>query len=545
MQFAQVMRDELVSAGLQTSTYRGSNGLYGRSDLARLDPARRPVDPHRARQHEERPRSCLDGDYAGSIRVRVRGHSRHRQLPDPEGKRWLKLGDARCIGALAVETTVSGAGARNHLWIGQAGRMSGVTVSPSRRRMPTSTEALLAGLLLCAVLGVWLRDRVAGSVTLATAGTVFCGVFVQALPFLVLGVLVSGLIAAYLSPERLARWLPRRHGAAVLAAVIAGAALPGCECGSVPVARRLFGDGAVGAAALAFMLSAPAINPVVLVATAVAFPGQPRMVIARCVASLATALIMGAAWSQFGRPAWITQPVQRSDDETESRWTVFSEAARHDFLQAASYLVIGHRRGRVASGDSAVGVRALAGHLIVGVIAMALLAFVLSLCSEADAFVAASLTMVPLVPRLVFLVVGPASTSSSSRCRQVCSVVRSRCGLPRSRWSLRQRRRRSWVCSCWEATDETQDREHPAASARGECVEHRGRRHFARYVKPALLPWLVASAAVLVVLAFSAIIRDIRQHGLADEADQHPHSRGITWLMVVPFVILVFVTPRR
>jgi uncharacterized membrane protein YraQ (UPF0718 family) len=39
---------------------------------------------------------------------------------------------------------------------------------------------------------------------------------------------------------------------------------------------------------------------------------------------------------------------------------------------------------------------------------MALLAVVLSLCSEADAFVAASLTAVPLVPRLVFLVVGPA-----------------------------------------------------------------------------------------------------------------------------------------
>jgi uncharacterized membrane protein YraQ (UPF0718 family) len=50
----------------------------------------------------------------------------------------------------------------------------------------------------------------------------------------------------------------------------------------------------------------------------------------------------------------------------------------------------------------------LAGNLIVGVVTMALLAVVLALCSEADAFVAASLTMLPLVPRLVFLVVGPA-----------------------------------------------------------------------------------------------------------------------------------------
>jgi uncharacterized membrane protein YraQ (UPF0718 family) len=284
-----------------------------------------------------------------------------------------------------------------------------VTDTVMRRRRVTSTQALVAGLALCAILGVWRGDGVAAEPRLATGGTVFCGVFVQALPFLVLGVLVSGVIAAYVSPERLARWLPNRPGGAVLAAGIAGAALPGCECGSVPVARRLFGEGAVGAAALAFMLSAPAINPVVLVATAVAFPGQPMMVIARCAASLLTALIMGSVWSRWGNTKWITQPIPRSDDASESRWTVFSEAARHDFLQAASYLVVG------AAAAAALHVLVppwvfehLAGHLLIGVISMALLAFVLALCSEADAFVAASLTMVPLVPRLVFLVVGPA-----------------------------------------------------------------------------------------------------------------------------------------
>jgi uncharacterized membrane protein YraQ (UPF0718 family) len=45
----------------------------------------------------------------------------------------------------------------------------------------------------------------------------------------------------------------------------------------VPVARRLFGKGATGAAALTFLLAAPAINPVMWVATAVAFPGQPGL----------------------------------------------------------------------------------------------------------------------------------------------------------------------------------------------------------------------------------------------------------------------------
>src|ERR1700752_948598 len=207
------------------------------------------------------------------------------------------------------------------------------TLRSGRRLRVGSMELLVCILLACAFAAATLRNGVSGSAPLSTAGTVFCGVFVQAVPFLVLGVVVSGLIAVFVSPERLARWLPRRPAVAVLAAGIAGAALPGCECGSVPVARRLFGEGAVGAAALAFMPSAPAINPVVLVATAVAFPGQPMMVIARCAASLLTALIMGSVWSRWGNTKWITQPIPRSDDASESRWTVLSEAARHDFLQ--------------------------------------------------------------------------------------------------------------------------------------------------------------------------------------------------------------------
>ncbi|GBG40045.1 hypothetical protein NJB14197_14450 [Mycobacterium montefiorense] len=274
-------------------------------------------------------------------------------------------------------------------------------------------EVLVFGLVCFAIFGSWLRAVVVNSDGLATAGTVFCGVFVQALPFLGLGVVVSGLIAVFLPPERLVRWLPRRPAAAVLAAGVAGAALPGCECGSVPVARRLFGDGgAAAAAALTFMLAAPAINPVVVVATAVAFPGQPKMVIARVVASLLTAVVMGWGWSRWGRTEWITRRLPSHDSHspgTQSKLLLFCEVARHDFLQAAAYLVVG------AAAAAALHVLVppwifehVGAHLILGVFVMAALAVILAVCSEADAFVASSLTMVPLIPRLVFLVVGPA-----------------------------------------------------------------------------------------------------------------------------------------
>jgi uncharacterized membrane protein YraQ (UPF0718 family) len=268
---------------------------------------------------------------------------------------------------------------------------------------------LVAAVVTFALLGSTLRAAVYDSAALSTAGTVFSGIFVQALPFLALGVTLSALIAVFVTADRLSRWLPRRPAAAVLAAAAGGAALPGCECGSVPIARRLFADGAVGAAALTFMLAAPAINPVVVVSTVVAFPGQPQMVFARVGASLITAIVMGLAWSRWGRPEWITRRLPRTIDGQGSRWNTFTEAARHDFIQAASYLVIG------AAAAAALHVIVpdwlmahLAGQLLLGVLVMAVLAVVLALCSEADAFVAASLTMVPLVPRLVFLVVGPA-----------------------------------------------------------------------------------------------------------------------------------------
>ncbi|KKF02166.1 permease [Mycolicibacterium obuense] len=270
-------------------------------------------------------------------------------------------------------------------------------------------HVLVIAVLALTLAGTTVRSAVAGTPVVATAATVFCGIFVQALPFLVLGVLISGLVAAVVTPERLTRWVPHHPAAAVVVAGVSGAALPGCECGSVPIARRLYSDGAVGAAAVTFMLAAPAINPVVLVATAVAFPGEPAMVFARCAASFLTALTVGALWIRFGQPRWITRKMPDLHAHGGSRWAVFTEAARHDFLQAASFLVL----GAAAAALLHIVVPSwmydhLAGHLILGIAVMALLAVVLSLCSEADAFVAASLSMLPLLPRLVFLVVGPA-----------------------------------------------------------------------------------------------------------------------------------------
>nr|WP_028923365.1 permease [Pseudonocardia acaciae] len=282
---------------------------------------------------------------------------------------------------------------------------------PRARRRITSTQVFCA-LVVAALL---LQGPIAATLdapAVRTAATVFVAVCVQALPFLVLGVVLSGLIAAFVSPAALGRLLPRRSALAVPVAGLAGAVMPGCECASVPVARRLIGQGLPDAAALTFLLAAPAINPVVLVATAVAFPGEPGMVLARFAGSLATAVVMGWLWARLGRAEWIADRVRRRvrpGTGGGARWWTFVETARHDLVGAGGFLVLGGLTSAVLNvAVPAAWLEGLAGQLVLGIVVMALLAVLLALCSEADAFVAASLATLPLLPRLVFLVVGPA-----------------------------------------------------------------------------------------------------------------------------------------
>ena len=267
--------------------------------------------------------------------------------------------------------------------------------------------ALVAGVVVAAALFRPLLEEVLGRPPVAHWATLFVAIAVQALPFLVLGVAVSAAIAAFVPPESIVRFLPRRQVFAVPMAAVAGAALPGCECGSVPIAGRLVARGAPAAAALAFLLSAPAINPIVLVSTAVAFPGRPEMVGARFLASLLAATVVGSVWARTGRDS-LLDGVRRRPSHDGSPLAVFVATAQHDLLQAGGFLIVGAATAatlQTVVPRSALDAVADAGPL--AFLALAALAVVMAICSEADAFVAASLTQFSLAARLSFLVVGP------------------------------------------------------------------------------------------------------------------------------------------
>ena len=269
-----------------------------------------------------------------------------------------------------------------------------------RRVLPVLV--LVAGVLVVRSIGT---PAVSGRA--ATWLTIFVAITLQAMPFLVFGVALSGAVAALMPDGALRRIFPQRTAFAVPIAGMAGALLPGCECGSVPLARQMVVRGVSPSAALTFLLSAPAINPVVTVATAVAFAGQPMMAVARVVASLLAAIVVGFIWYRKNWDEFI-DPRASHGHEGPNRWQTFRLTVRHDVLHAGGYLALG--AGAAATLRAVVPASVLervGGAGWSAVLAMAVLAVVLSICSEADAFVAVGLTQFSLTSRLVFLVVGP------------------------------------------------------------------------------------------------------------------------------------------
>lgn len=297
-------------------------------------------------------------------------------------------------------------GASSHTSPAHAASDSVPAASSLSSWVPSGSELLFVVLVLGFVFRprlTWLADVPA----VQTWSTIFVAIALQALPFLVLGTLISGAIAAFVPASFFRRALPSRTAFAVPVAGVAGVLLPGCECGSVPVAGSLMARGVTPGAALAFLLSAPAINPIVLVSTAVAFPGQPAFVLARFTASLAAAVIVGLLWMRFGDPRWIRQRPTHAHPDA-GRWASFGGTVRHDMLQAGGFLVLG---ALLAATLNVVVPRsiyaAVAQDPVLSVVALSLLAVLLSICSEADAFVAASLAEFSSTAKLAFLVVGP------------------------------------------------------------------------------------------------------------------------------------------
>ena len=273
---------------------------------------------------------------------------------------------------------------------------------------------------------------------LATAWALFQGLLIEALPFLLIGVLIASA-ARWLSPGgRWLRRLPTHPLLGPLAGAGLGFALPACECGNVPVARRMLVGGAPLGAALGFLFAAPVLNPIVLAGTWAAFPDQPWLLLARPLGAVALALGLAlllrllpetellradlleerrlaqplAAVSLLERRGGLVGVGAVAPAPRPPSRPPLEELLRHgsrEFLELALLLVLGCAvAALVQSFVPRAWLLAVGGAPTLSILALMLLAMVVSVCSSVDAFLALSFAaQVTPGALLAFLLLGP------------------------------------------------------------------------------------------------------------------------------------------
>ncbi|SEM90008.1 hypothetical protein SAMN05518847_1011093 [Paenibacillus sp. OV219] len=266
-------------------------------------------------------------------------------------------------------------------------------------------------------------------VTFLQLNTIFLSMIMEAIPFILLGVIVSGLIQTFLSERWIARLLPQNRYLASLLGCGVGLFFPACECGIVPITRRLIRKGVPLHAGIAFMLTGPIINPVVLFATYIAFGNDWRMVLIRggsaVVVAYVTAIVISYLYPKLPmrlHEAAIMETAAGAGDASSARFAndglreplqrrlydVMLHAIE-EFFSVGKYLVLG--AFIAASMQTFIPTSSLmhmGSNPVTASLVMIGLAFVMSLCSEADAFIASSFRSTFSVGALsAFLVFGP------------------------------------------------------------------------------------------------------------------------------------------
>ncbi len=266
----------------------------------------------------------------------------------------------------------------------------------------------------------------------------FVGIIWEAFPFVVLGALVAGILEEVVPQQAIAKLIPKNPFLAVSVGALLGLVFPMCECGIVPVMRRLLRKGLPLGTCVAYMLAGPIINVVVISSTFVAFVGHGlgyELVALRVglgfVVAVTTASIVQAQYRKYGNalltPLAAPAPGHVSLDVLDQpqlhpselrageskpffqRLKNISETSLHDFVDIMVFLTIG--AALAATAKIAINpetISELSGGLpALTIFGMMVLAIVMCLCSEADAFVAASFTTLDTSSKVAFLVLGP------------------------------------------------------------------------------------------------------------------------------------------
>ncbi|MBD8520278.1 permease [Lysinibacillus fusiformis] len=254
------------------------------------------------------------------------------------------------------------------------------------------------------------------SSSLLSLNTIFLSILIEALPFVLIGILIAGFIQIFITEEHIQRWIPRNPLMAVVMSCLVGALFPACECGIVPIVKRVIAKGVPIHAAMGFMLTGPLINPIVILSTYMAFGNDLRIaslrmlvgfVIAIVVAILISLFFKGSQFKSSLRPFSFTTTNQQTSFVTKLM-NMFKHAI-DEFFDVGKYFIIGaFLAAFVQTYVSTKTLIEIGDGVSSSILVMMGLAFILSLCSEADAFIGASFSAVFSTPSiLAFLIFGP------------------------------------------------------------------------------------------------------------------------------------------
>jgi uncharacterized protein len=297
---------------------------------------------------------------------------------------------------------------------------------PITHQRTPSSALIIEIVFLCFALGLLgFRNLPGLGSVVGDLSISFVAIMVEAVPFMLLGAVVGGLIEVFVPENLLSRLLAGRRYSAVLVAAALGVIFPVCECAIVPIVRRLLRKGAPLSAALAFLLGAPIVNPIVAGSTWLAYRGDWTFVATRmgCGYAIAVAVALMASRMSEGDDSPSTKAAFDDASSTcccgaEHAHTElgcvskFFAAIRHacdDFFDVGRYLVIGAFVAALARTLISVdAVRDLFGAPGVAILMMMALAVALNLCSETDAFIAAGFRgVMPETAQMAFMVLGP------------------------------------------------------------------------------------------------------------------------------------------
>ncbi|MFE4142037.1 permease [Peribacillus sp. YIM B13472] len=243
---------------------------------------------------------------------------------------------------------------------------------------------------------------------------VFLGLFLESIPFLFLGAIASSFIQLFISEEIIQRMIPKSPLMAIFAAIGAALIIPVCECAIIPVVRRLIQKGVPVHAGVVLLVTAPILNVIVFGSTYYAFQSNPAILYGRIILCVLTAIIAGLFIHIFSTKDVVKEEKLElvhghEHDIQSSKWTSFIDHTSQEFFMVGRYFIIGALFASVFQVFMDRTVMADIGQApIIGTALMMGIAFVLSLCSSADAFVAASFSQSFLPGSILgFLVFGP------------------------------------------------------------------------------------------------------------------------------------------